>query len=148
MKHIIFLAIFLSIAFYDSFSQFQKPEKSEIACNKEFVLTIAQEMPKLQISIESLEDYLNQNIKPSKDQVNQVGKMDIGFVINCKGEAGEYHLGRTNMEGLFDPIVKLLKEKCEWKPGVQKNYDIDMYYSFNVTLSDGRLKINTQNYRY
>jgi len=148
MKNTVFLIIFLIINNYDSFSQYLKPEKSTIACNKKFILVIAEEMPKLQISIDTLEYFLNQKIKLSNEQINLEVNMDIGFIINCKGEVGDYHLIRTNNDELFNPIIKLLQGKCEWKPGKQKNHDIDMYYSFNVTLSRGKLKLKAQNYRY
>ena len=86
--------------------------------------------------------------KLSNEQINREVKLDIGFIINCQGEVGDYHLMRTNNDELFNLIIKLLKEKCVWKPGKQKNLDIDMYYSFNVTLSGGKLKLKAQNYRY
>lgn len=148
MKNIGFLIIFLILNNYASFSQYLKPESSTIACNKKFILFIADEMPKLQSNIDTLEDFLNQKIKLSKEQINQEGKMDIGFIINCKGEAGDYHLIKTNIKDLFNTIIILLKEKCKWQPGKQKNYDIDMYYSFNVTLIGGKFKLKTQIYRY
>lgn len=139
------VTIILSLSLISAFCQ---QNNSELVCHPDgIVFNIVEEMPILQISLEELKNYMSQNIETIEMSNGEAYEFYLRFIVNCRGITGDYVFFKSGLESLNGQIISALKKKCTWIPGVQKNTNVDVYYSFSITLKNKVFDIELKNYR-
>ena len=81
--------------------------------------------PKMNISEEGLETFLNSNISKTEEELNDVTFICLMYYVNCKGEDYKYEIAKLkdgeikiDNTSKFDHFLKqILKKKLQFTPG-------------------------------
>lgn len=87
MKYIILIGLLLFLGVKSSFPQ-SEVRYTEYSCGQ-IAFWVATEMPKLETAIDELEKFIIKNLTLLQEQPDLKGEIQIGFVVNCKGEAAD-----------------------------------------------------------
>ncbi len=129
-------------------SAFSQQNESELICHPDkIVFNIVEKMPILQISIDELKKYMTQDIDTIEGNNDKEYEFYIRFIVNCKGIAGDYVFLKSDQKSLNNQIISVLSQRCSWISGVQKETNVDVYYSFEIILKNKTFEIELKNYR-
>lgn len=89
--------------------------------------------------LDSLINYLNNDPQIPK---NLSGTILIRFVVNCKGEAVNFEIFKSDLDKIVsNRIIELFSNEHIYTPGKQDNREIDSYMILPVIIKDGIVKI-------
>jgi hypothetical protein len=92
---------------------------------------------------EILKEYFSKN--PLKDEraQNSMFRVAIGFVVNCKGEAGNYFIaskGKGDLEELANQVLEIVNNlDIKWIPAQKAGKKVDSYQIYSFTVLQGKL---------
>jgi hypothetical protein len=144
MKKILFV-LFLFIFPFPSFLFGQNPDNTCI-CGKQAPQIgkdfIVEEMPMYPGGYIALKNLIKTNIKLNS---TENGRIDISFIISCKGNTCGFAV--LNKEGLLSKdteykIIEILNRMDTWNPGKQGGRDVDVPFKISITITNGILKFN------
>jgi hypothetical protein len=99
--------------------------------------------PQPKDGIDVLKNYFSKN--PLKDEraANSMFRVSIGFVVNCKGEAGNYFIisqGKGDLEELANQILEITNElSIKWLPAEKDGEKVDSYQTLSFSVFQGQL---------
>lgn len=152
MKNLFILIIFL---FLTSGIQAQ----TQCDTNKQIFRFLAppHHPPKMNLSKEELETFLNSNISKTEEELKDVEFIYLMYYVNCKGEDYKYQIaklknGKTKIDSTskFDyTLEQLLKNKLQFTPGYLeyktinkiKRDSVDYQGSLTIQLIESRFHI-------
>ncbi|MGH1339512.1 MAG: hypothetical protein ACRBFS_25570 [Aureispira sp.] len=92
---------------------------------------------------EALERYFEEKSLTDERAIGTLFMVRIGFLVNCKGEAGNYFIitkGRGDLEELANQVLEVVNElNIEWLPAEQDGQAVDSYQVLDFSVSDGNL---------
>jgi hypothetical protein len=109
------------------------------------IFFVTEEMPKLNISIDQLEDILNNSIDLNKYSRPDGNVIYVNFIINCKGEDFDYKIIRPVDKGLEKQLLSILETSMIWTPAKQRNKPVDFSKSFEIRLDGNRFNVLDEN---
>lgn len=99
--------------------------------------------PKYSGGVEKLKSFFSNNKLTDNRANGIVFRVSIGFVVNCKGEAGNFHIiteGKGNLRELAQQVlekVKIVPDK--WVPATVDSQNVDSYQVLSFTVVNGAL---------
>ena len=139
----------LQVTFCDS--------KNVYSVDKEFLLKekvgelpIADNNPEFEGGIEALKSYFAENPLTDNKAKELVFRVSIGFVVNCRGEAGDFQIltkGKGDLETFANQVLERVNSMPQnWKPAKKNGKVVDCYQVLSFTVAGGQLD-KTVSYR-
>jgi len=139
----------LQVSFCDS--------KNVYSVDKEFLLRekvgelpIADNNPEFEGGIEALKSYFAENPLTDTKVKDLVFRVSIGFVVNCKGETGNFQIltkGKGELETFANQVLERVNNMPQnWKPAKKNGEVVDCYQVLSFTVIGGQLD-KTVSYR-
>jgi hypothetical protein len=146
MKTLLF---FLIVIFLPVFSFCQKPYKelqdsSALCESRKEVFFIVEGMPKLEKTLNDIEETINEDICLTKKQLEIEGETYIQCLVNCEGNSGDFQIVEfsPNIKDINDKIIDILKEEnLKWIPGKQKSKNVNVFMLFHIKLKKGNFQV-------
>jgi len=113
-------------------------------------LPIAGNNPEFEGGIEALKSYFAENPLTDNKAKDLVFRVSIGFVVNCKGEAGNFQIltrGKGDLETFANQVLDRVNNMPQnWKPAKKNGEVVDCYQVLSFTVAGGQLD-KTVSYR-
>jgi hypothetical protein len=113
-------------------------------------LPLAGTNPEFEGGIEALESYFADNPLTDDKAKELVFRVSIGFVVNCKGEAGNFQIltrGKGELETFANQVLERVNNMPQnWKPATKNGKTVDCYQVLSFTVVGGQLD-KTVSYR-
>ena len=137
LKNKNFYILLIAILFLrlNSFGQ------SRCDTTKEEIMCWTEKMPVCDISLETLENKLNQVLKPQNYQIENGSNFGINFIVNCKGEDFNYEIHRLDCKEFNEKLIAYWKEYTNWTAGEFRGEKIDISVGFGIEVNKNSLKI-------
>ena len=97
-------------------------------------------MPTLTISVENLENKINNEIQLKDNNLNEVQIFYVTLIINCKGEGFNYKVQKYENELFNQKFVECIKNIAEWNPAYQGGSPVDIGYSMKFEVLNNKIK--------
>ena len=72
-----------------------------------------------------------------------VFRVHIGFLVNCKGQAGNFQIiskGKGHLQDLAQQVLTIVKDMPQnWQPATADNKTVDSYQILSFTIAGGAL---------
>lgn len=118
-------------------------DKETLLKEKVGELPIADTNPEFEGGIEALKKYFSENPLTSDRAKELIFRVAIGFVVNCKGEAGNFQIitkGKGELETLANQVLEIVNNMPQnWKSAKKKGEAIDCYQVLSFNVSGGQL---------
>ena len=105
---------------------------------------IVEEMPSPIQTLNEIENMLNQNVQFAENELGVDGKIDVQFLVNCKGDPGDYQLTQCpdTLIDVGNQIIEIFRnESIKWKPGRQMGKTVDVFLQSQIEIMKGKLEI-------
>lgn len=105
------------------------------------IFSVTEDMPTSNISIEQLENILNNSINLSEYPQPDRNVIYLNFIINCNGEDFDYKVLRPIDKGLKNKLLPIIESNMTWTPAKQLNIQVDFSKTFEIRLDGNRFNI-------
>jgi len=105
---------------------------------------IVEEMPSPNQTLNEIENMLNQKVQFAEKELGVDGKIYIQFLVNCKGEPGDYQLTQCpdTLISVCNQIIEVFRnESIKWNPGRQRGETVDVFLQSQIEIKKGNLEI-------
>ncbi len=132
----IYLILIITLVFkLNSFGQ------SRCDTTTEVIMLWTERMPVCDISLEILEDRLNEVLKTENYQIDNGSVFGISFIVNCKGEDFNYEILKLDCKEFNEKLIEYWKEYTNWNAGEFRGEKIDIKVSFGIQVKKNVLEI-------
>lgn len=99
--------------------------------------------PKYEEGLETLKDFFAKNSLADKRAKGMVFRVHIGFVVNCRGEAGHFEIvseGKGDLKELGEEVLKIARAiPGKWIPASANGQSVDCHQVLSFTVAAGKL---------
>lgn len=106
---------------------------------------IVEEMPSPIQPLNEVENLLNQKVQFTEKELDVEGQIYVQFLVNCKGEPGDYQLTQCpeTLLGVGNQIIEVFRnENIKWKPGKQRGNTVDVILLSQIETLKGKFELN------
>ena len=139
----------LQISFCDSENVYSV-DKEFLLKEKVGELPVADNNPEFEGGIEALKIYFAENPLIDNKAKDLMFRVSIGFVVNCKGETGNFQIltkGKGELETFANQVLERVNNMPQnWKPAKKNGKVVDCYQVLSFTIVGGQLD-KTVSYR-
>jgi len=132
----------LQVSFCDSKNVYSV-DKESLLKDKVGELPFADNNPEFEGGIEALKNYFAEHPLTNSRAKDLIFRVAIGFVVNCKGEAGNFQIitrGQGELETFANQVLEIVNNMPQnWKPAKKKGEAVDCYQVLSFTVSGGQL---------
>ena len=120
--------------FVESFAP--SPIEGEVEDPENDVYQIVQEMPEFPGGQEALDKYIQENLRCgemiNKYQVDAVGKIFVGFIIEPDGSITNVRVIRGLYKHYDEEAIRVVESMPKWKPGMQNGKPVRVSYMIPI----------------
>lgn len=104
---------------------------------------LPEQNPKYEGGLEGLRSFFGKNNLADNRAQSIVFRVHIGFVVNCRGEAGNFEIiseGKGDLKDLGEQVLKVAKQiPGKWTPASTKGNNVDCNQVLSFTVASGKL---------
>lgn len=93
--------------------------------------------------LDKLKKYFEDNPLTDTKALNKIFRVHISFIVNCRGEAGNYQIisvGQGELETLANQVLEVVNNMPQdWRPALKNDKTVDSYQTLSFTVVSGRL---------
>ena len=97
--------------------------------------------PEMNISINDLENVINQNIKLADYHMDQDKIIYLSLIINCKGEQFNFKVSNSDNQIFNKALTDCVNKNISWIPGKHNGNTVDFSYTFSIKLQSDKITI-------
>lgn len=91
--------------------------------------------------LDGIQKFFDENVKLSGEATSIVARYHVTFIVNCKGETGNFELKSKPFPG-HEEILNACRKMPLWKPTEVKGEKVDCYVRLGFTNQAGKLRVD------
>lgn len=100
--------------------------------------------PKYPGGAAEIQKFFEEHVELPEDAKNMASRYHIVFIVNCKGETGQFELKSKPFPGA-EEIMKACESMPAWEPASVKKESVDCYIRLGFTNMAGKLRVDYKN---